>query len=265
MSERLDVSLVSRGLISTRSKAQQMIDLEMVMVDGKIINKSSYIVDESNRIELVGKLNFVGRGGEKLSKALRIFKISVKDRIALDVGASTGGFTDCLLQNGAKHVYAVDVGNGQLDESLKNNDKVTNMENTDIRDLKNEFFILGNPDIVTIDVSFISSLKILPYIKNLIHIPHDIILLIKPQFEGFKTKKGIVNNKKEHMQILEYYTDSISKIGYELISIDHSPILGGEGNIEFIAHLSSYENNEIRITIKDIVEEAYRDLKNNKH
>lgn len=262
MSERLDVELVKRGFTETRNKAKQLILLKYIRVDGKIITKVSFPVDPDNDITVTEQLKYVGRGGEKLEKALSSFGTDVTGKIVLDVGASTGGFTDCLLKNGAAFVYAVDVGSDQLDKSLLLNPKIKNMEKTDIRNVRMTDFDSGIPSLVTMDVSFISSLKILEYIKNLIEYDHDIIVLIKPQFEGARTKKGIVNNKKEHLEILKKYINTAREIGYNIISLEYSPILGGEGNMEFLAYLSSSNNPCGSIDIDYCVDMAYKSLKN---
>ena len=236
---RLDKLLFEKNFAKTRQKAQEYIKAGLVKVNGIIVTKPGVNIAADCVLEVNKPENeYVSRGGYKLEKALSVFDVDVKDKICLDVGASTGGFTECLLRFGAKRVYAVDVGKSQLDISLAQNKNVISMETTDIRSLTK---LPEAVEFATIDVSFISILKVLPSIKTLM--PHgDIIALVKPQFEAGRQnigKNGIVKNPKIHIQVL----DNIIKqaVDYSLYAkdLDISPIKGGEGNTEFLIHFSS--------------------------
>ncbi|EUJ36504.1 hemolysin A [Listeria weihenstephanensis FSL R9-0317] len=209
---------------------------------------------------------YVSRGGLKLEKALQVFDLDVKDKLLLDIGSSTGGFTDCALQNGAKHSYALDVGYNQLAWKLRNDPRVTVMERTNFRYVTPADFTQGLADFATIDVSFISLKLILPVLKTVLVSGGDVMTLIKPQFEAGKEqvgKKGIIRDPKIHLQVIEKITNFALAEGYSVMAVDFSPITGGEGNIEFIAHLkwdNKGENHLSATELSDIVAKAHTKL-----
>ncbi len=238
MSERIDKLLFEQGFAKSRNQAQELIKKGLVFVDGKKIEKSSAKISSLSVIKITGTTQFVGRGGDKLAHALYYFKIKVTDVVALDIGASTGGFTDCLLQNGAKKVYAVDVGTLQLDTTLRENPKVVAMEQTDIRDAT----LSEKVDLVVIDVSFISLSYILPIVGNFLKKDGSIIALIKPQFEvgkGNTNDKGIVTDEKLREKVLTDITHLSKKLGFTVHEIIPSPITGSTGNVEYLIYLSA--------------------------
>ncbi len=269
--QRLDLLLVERGLIETREKAKRAIMAGIVYSNEMRLDKAGEKVNEDIQISIKGNtLRYVSRGGLKLEKALKDFKISMTDKVLIDIGASTGGFTDCALQNGAKMSYALDVGYNQLAWKLRQDERVVVMERTNFRyvtpdDLKSEI-----PNIATIDVSFISLRLILPVLKKLLAAGSDVIALIKPQFEAGKDqvgKKGIVREVKTHEAVIMKIRDFALAEGYDVHHISFSPITGGEGNIEFLIHLRWEEGNEGEgkdkslIEISHLVKEAHTILK----
>ncbi|SDQ51712.1 TlyA family RNA methyltransferase [Virgibacillus salinus] len=270
--KRLDIMLVDRKLIETREKAKRVIMAGLVFSEQHRLEKPGMKVDEDIPITVKGKMfPYVGRGGLKLEKALNYFAISLDNRIMVDVGSSTGGFTDCALQNGARLCYAIDVGYNQLDWKLRNDDRVVVMEKTNFRYVTPEMISYGSPDFATIDVSFISLSIILPILSQLLRNDSDIVALIKPQFEAGRDqvgKKGIVRDKSVHLSVLRKITDFAEKEGYHLISLTYSPITGGEGNIEFLAHWGWKSEKEgfrpSDIELETIVDDAHQDLTVNK-
>lgn len=236
--KQLDQLLVDKGLFPTRQKAQFSIRSGNVFVNNSVVDKPSKLISPDSEIKIKEKLPYVSRGGLKLSAAIKEFGISVKDKIALDIGSSTGGFTDCLLQNGAAKVYAVDVGYGQLDLKLRNDSRVVLMEKTNARYLKPSQFPVP-PDIITIDVSFISLDKILPVVSGLLSHDSEVIALIKPQFEaGPKfAKKGVVKDPAVHDQVIEKIKEIAQKNNLQPKSVIPSPALGPKGNKEFLLYL----------------------------
>lgn len=258
MKRRLDEEIVRRGLLESRTLAKSFILEGKVLVNGVVKSKPSDTVTESDLIEIVSKKEFVSRGGYKLDFAIKSFGLDVSQLIALDIGASTGGFTDCLLKHGVKKVYAVDVGKGLLDINLRNDPRVVVIEGFNARYLsRNE--IKEEVDVVTIDVSFISVIKILNAVKELLKDDGDIVSLIKPQFEGSPKflRKGVVKQKEFHKEILINVLEEIRKMDLQVINATYSPIRGGKGNIEFFFHIKKhgvFVNNEI---IDKIVEEAW--------
>lgn len=238
--KRLDVFLQSNGYAESREKAKQLILNECVFVNNKNVNKPSALIPCESEIIIKNKLNnYVSRGANKLEKALNFFKIDADGSVAIDIGASTGGFTDCLLQHGAKKVYAIDVGHDQLHESLKRNKKVINIENTNFRYINTKIFTESN-DIIVVDVSFISLNLILPKIIEISEYNTDIIVLIKPQFEAGKSnigKNGLVKDRKIHLSVLKNFNDCCHINNLYIKNITYSPIKGGNGNIEYLAHL----------------------------
>ncbi|SHE52954.1 23S rRNA (cytidine1920-2'-O)/16S rRNA (cytidine1409-2'-O)-methyltransferase [Caldanaerobius fijiensis DSM 17918] len=260
---RLDVLLVSRGYYESREKAQANIKSGNVYVDGIVCNKPGTKVDSNVNITIKGDIiPYVSRGGLKLERALKVFNISVEGKVAMDIGASTGGFTDCLLQNGAAKVYAIDAGYAQLDRKLRNDKRVVCMEKTNARYLK-RCDIPDPIDIVTIDVSFISVKKIIPVVSEFIT-DGDIISLVKPQFEAgqqYVGKKGVVKDPRVHEAVLKSVIDEALKNCMTLLNLTYSPIRGPEGNIEFFIHLKKGNANiNIDKKITDVVKEAHRNL-----
>ncbi|MBP5166403.1 MAG: TlyA family RNA methyltransferase [Oscillospiraceae bacterium] len=238
--ERLDVLVVERGLCASRERAKAEIMSGNVFVNGIRADKPGMTYAQDAPIELRGAaIGFVSRGGLKLEKALREFGVSPKGRICVDCGASTGGFTDCLLKGGAEKVYAVDVGYGQLAWSLRNDPRVVNMERTNIRYIKPED-IPDKISLAVIDVSFISLSLVLPPVKALLEKGGEIICLIKPQFEAGKDKvgkKGVVRRPEVHTEVLDRFLDSADKLGLAVRGLTWSPVRGPEGNIEYLGHL----------------------------
>ncbi len=233
--ERLDIAIHLRGLSNSRAKAQGMIMAGEVLVNGVVVDKPGMRVTPADEITIKNKPAFVSRGGEKLAGALRDFNFDVNDRICADVGASTGGFTDCLLQNGAKRVYAIDVGYGVLDYSLRADDRVIVMERTNARYLE----ALDEPvSLVVVDASFISLKILLPAIQKWLTPHADIITLIKPQFEAGKAdigKGGVVRSGSIHARVLHEVIDFAQQSGLQVGGLTVSPIKGPAGNIEFLA------------------------------
>lgn len=241
LSIRLDAALVKRGMTKSRTLASVLIKEGKIEVNGLPVTKPSFKISPFDTIELVGELpKYVSRGGLKLEYALQNFNIDVKNRICLDVGASTGGFTDCLLNYGARLVYAVDVGKLQLSDQLKNDERVISFEQLDIR--KASEMITEKVSFICVDVSFISLTQIIPYLGRFYDIPDDldVVLLVKPQFEvgqNFLGKKGIVKDEKAIFNAIKKITDFAVENGYTVMNQAPSPIKGGDGNREFLIHL----------------------------
>ena len=259
MKERLDVLLVKKGLASSREKAKAIIMSGIVFVDGQREDKAGSTFDEKQEIIVKGKtLKYVSRGGLKLEKAMKNFDIVLKDKVCMDVGASTGGFTDCMLQNGAVKVYSVDVGHGQLDWKLRNDERVVCMERTNMRYMT-EDDIDEKASFVSIDVSFISLTKILPAVYRILNTGGEVVALIKPQFEAGREKvgkKGVVRDPKVHEEVIEKICDFASTNGFELLHLDYSPIKGPEGNIEYLLHMRKTETMENGHTMTDQIKEV---------
>ena len=244
MKERLDVLLVRRNLAASREKAKAIIMSGNVFVDGQREDKAGTTFPEEVQIEVRGHtLPYVSRGGLKLEKALKHFDVSVEGKVCTDVGSSTGGFTDCMLQNGARKVYAIDVGRGQLDWKLRQDPRVVCMEKTNIRYVTPED--LGEPvEFSSIDVSFISLTKVLQPIRNYLSDDGEIVALIKPQFEAGREKvgkKGVVREKSTHLEVIAKVIDYAVSIGFFVQELEFSPIKGPEGNIEYLVHLKKTE------------------------
>lgn len=240
MKQRLDVLLVSRNLVESREKAKAIIMSGSVFVEGQREDKAGSAFPEDVIIEIKGeKPKYVSRGGLKLEKAIEVFSIRLENKICMDVGSSTGGFTDCMLQNGAPKVYAVDVGTNQLVWSLRQDARVISMEKTNIRYLTRDQ-IFDDISFVSIDVSFISLTKVLLPIKELMATEGEMVCLIKPQFEAGRDKvgkKGVVRDKSVHMDVIEMVSSYANEIGYDCLGLDYSPIKGPEGNIEYLLYL----------------------------
>lgn len=265
MKERLDVLLVSRGLAPSREKAKTVIMAGDVFVNGQREDKAGTMFDTDVPIEVKGPaLKYVSRGGLKLEKAMENFDVDPADKICMDIGSSTGGFTDCMLQNGAVKVYAVDVGHGQLAWKLRNDPRVVVMEKTNIRYVTPED-IDDTIDFFSVDVSFISLSKVLLPVKNLLTPKGEGVCLIKPQFEAGREKvgkKGVVRDPEVHKEVIETVIDYVTSIGYSVKDLDYSPVKGPEGNIEYLIHIASDDAGEVTDTI-DVgrtVEAAHKEL-----
>ena len=273
MKERLDVLLVRRGLAESREKAKAVIMAGCVYVNDQKEDKAGAMFDETkiSNLEVRGNtLPYVSRGGLKLEKAMKNFGVTLNDKVCMDVGASTGGFTDCMLQNGAVKVYSIDVGYGQLDWRLRNDPRVVCMEKTNIRYVVPED-LEGPAAFSSIDVSFISLTKVLLPVRNLLTEDGEIVCLIKPQFEAGREKvgkKGVVRDPKVHEEVIEKICDFASTNGFELLHLDYSPIKGPEGNIEYLLHMRKTETMENGHTmtdqIKEVVDASHADLAKNK-
>lgn len=240
MKERLDVLLVQQGLAASREKAKAIIMAGSVLVNGQREDKAGTMIDTKAEIVVKGsQLKYVSRGGLKLEKAMSHFDITPNGKVCMDVGASTGGFTDCMLQNGAKKVYSVDVGHGQLDWKLRNDARVVCMEKTNIRYVTMED-IQEPAAFVSIDVSFISLTKVLLPVRGLMTEDGEVVCLIKPQFEAGREKvgkKGVVRDPKVHEEVIHKVINYAGEIGFKSMDLEFSPIKGPEGNIEYLLHL----------------------------
>ena len=262
--ERLDALLTNRGLFESRAKAQAAVMAGQILVNDQKIDKPGTQVAEDAVIRILGdKLRYVSRGGLKLEKALKIFPISVEGKIVADVGASTGGFTDCALQNGAAKVYAIDVGYGQLAWKLRNDERVVNMERTNVRYLEKEH-LDEMVDAVTIDVAFISLDKILPAVHKILKPEGFVIALIKPQFEAGKEnvgKKGVVRDPKVHESVINNVIDFAKNEGFGVAGLEFSPIKGPEGNIEYLLYLTLGDDNAVNAEyVNELVKQSHGDL-----
>ncbi|MFT4415644.1 TlyA family RNA methyltransferase [Fredinandcohnia humi] len=271
--ERLDVLLVERGLIETREKAKRSIMAGLVYSNEQRLDKPGEKVDKDIPLTVKGNaIPYVSRGGLKLEKALNEFDLQIVDKIMIDVGSSTGGFTDCALQNGVKLSYALDVGYNQLAWKLRQDERVVVMERTNFRYVTPADLQHGLPEFATIDVSFISLRLILPVLKTLLVPNSDVVALVKPQFEAGKDqvgKKGIVREPKIHESVLTQIIQFSLLEGYDCINLSYSPITGGEGNIEFLLHLrwnglTEKGENHLNFTEKEIVDRAHLALKEDK-
>lgn len=265
MKERLDVLLVQKGLAPSREKAKTMIMEGNVFVDHQREDKAGTFFDPSVNIEIHGNtLRYVSRGGLKLEKAMAQFGIALDDKVCMDIGASTGGFTDCMLQNGASKVYAVDVGYGQFAWKLRQDPRVVCMEKTNIRYVTPED-IADALDFASVDVSFISLTKVLGPAKELLKDGAEMVCLIKPQFEAGKEKvgkKGVVRDPAVHIEVIERVILFAQSIGFGVLHLDYSPIKGPEGNIEYLVHLkkNAQTENEEPIDVQAVVAAAHGDL-----
>ena len=267
MKERLDVLLVNRNLAESREKAKAIIMSGIVYVDGQKEDKAGTMFEDTVSVEVRGHtLAYVSRGGLKLEKAMTHFGVTLNGKICMDVGASTGGFTDCMLQNGAVKVYSVDVGHGQLAWKLRNDERVVCMEKTNIRYVTPED-IPDRIQFASIDVSFISLTKVLGPVKELLTEDGQIVCLIKPQFEagrGKAGKKGVVREKSTHLEVIESVIAFAKSIGFGILNLEFSPIKGPEGNIEYLLYLQNHpelaDEKGVEIDPKTIVEEAHNTL-----
>ena len=245
MKQRLDVALVERGLILSREKAKVVIMEGLVYVNGQKSDKAGAQVKDDDTIEIRGEtLRYVSRGGKKLEKAMQVFPISLEGCTCIDIGASTGGFTDCMLQNGAKKVYSVDVGYGQLAWSLRTDERVVNLERTNIRYVTEEQ--IPDPiDFISVDVSFISLTLVLPVAWKLLKDQACMVCLVKPQFEAGKDKvgkKGVVREPQIHKEVIRKVADCAVGLGFAVKGLDYSPIKGPEGNIAYLLFLQKTDS-----------------------
>ena len=265
MKERLDILVVERRLADSREKAKAIIMAGNVFVNGQREDKAGSMFDITSQIEVRGvTMKYVSRGGLKLEKAMTHFDISLEGNVCMDVGASTGGFTDCMLQNGAVKVYSVDVGHGQLDWRLRQDERVVVMEKTNSKFVTPED-IDDVIDFASIDVSFISLTKVLLPVRNLLKDDGEIAALIKPQFEAGREKvgkKGVVRDKSVHIEVIENVTGFARNNGFIPLNLEFSPIKGPEGNIEYLLHLrkSDEMTDELSFNIREIVEKAHEML-----
>lgn len=270
MKERLDVLLVNRGLATSREKAKAVIMAGIVYVNGQKEDKAGSTFDpEKSQIEVRGNtLRYVSRGGLKLEKAVDVFKLDLTDKVCMDIGASTGGFTDCMLQNGASRVFSVDVGHGQLDWKLRNDKRVVCMEKTNFRYLTRGD-IDGEIEFASCDVSFISLTKILLPARDILNDGATMVCLIKPQFEAGKDKvgkKGVVRDPKVHIEVVRRICNFALLCGFEILALDHSPIKGPEGNIEYLLYLrkDALSNDAVMGLTERDAEDKLNDIITNK-
>lgn len=260
--KRADVLLFEKGLVSSREKGKRLIMSGSVYIGNRRIDKPGDSVDEEEEIYIKNNpLKYVSRGGLKLEKAIKEFDLDLKNKVCMDIGASTGGFTDCMLQSGASKVYSVDVGYGQLDWKIRSNKKVIVMDRTNIRNVS--FDDIGEYlDFISIDVSFISLSLVLPVAKSLLKKNGEIVCLIKPQFEAGREKvgkNGIVRDKNTHYEVIEKVLSISNELDLKVISLTYSPITGAKGNIEYLLALSNgaVESKFVETLIYDVIDEAY--------
>ncbi len=266
MKTRLDLRLVQLGLVTGRDKAKAVIMAGTVYVNGQKADKAGFEVSEEDKIELRGEtLRYVSRGGLKLEKAMESFPITIDGTVCMDIGASTGGFTDCMLQNGAKKVYAIDVGYGQLAWKLRTDDRVVNLERTNFRHVTNEQ-VPDPVDFASVDVSFISLTLILPPALSLLAEGGQMVCLIKPQFEagkGLVGKKGVVKDPQIHKDVIVKVVDFAHQNGFSVLGLTYSPVKGPEGNIEYLVHLQKSGEpvcNVDREMIDSVVDGSHQQL-----
>lgn len=258
--QRLDVYLFENNLASSRSAAQALIMAGDVYIDNQKAMKAGEMVKGTENIELRGAgPKYVSRGGLKLEKAMQVFPIELKDKVCVDIGASTGGFTDCMLQNGASKIFAVDVGYGQLAWKLRQDERVVNLERTNIRYVtENE--ITDTPDFFSVDVSFISLKIVLPVIYGLLKESGSGVCLIKPQFEAGREKvgkKGVVRDKDVHIEVIENVLEFTREIGFKVCGLDFSPVRGPEGNIEYLMYVKKCGEETTDFDIPLLVEKSH--------
>ena len=258
---RLDVLLFERGLAESRERAKAIIMSGSVFIAGSRAEKPGMQVDADAQIEVRGAQDYVSRGGQKLEKALKHFSVSPEGKVCIDCGASTGGFTDCLLKNGAILVYAVDVGYGQLAWSVRSDSRVVTMERTNIRHVTADMFEI-KPELAVIDVSFISLALVLPVVRELLQDYGEVVCLIKPQFEagrGQVGKKGVVRDPETHRSVLDAFLSNALRAGFVPRGLTHSPVKGPEGNIEYLGWLS-LAGEQADIDVGSVVAESHKML-----
>lgn len=262
---RLDVALFEKGICESREKAKALIMAGQVYVNGQKILKGGTVIKENDELEVRGKpMPFVSRGGLKLQKAVDVFGVSLDKCVCMDIGASTGGFTDCMLQHGATKVYAIDVGYGQLAWKLRTDERVINLERTNFRYVTKET-IPDEIDFASVDVSFISLKLILPVMRELLRENGEAVCLIKPQFEAGKEKvgkKGVVRDINVHIEVVEGIYKYVLENGFDVLNLDFSPVKGPEGNIEYLIHLRKSDDAKsmLESTPYDIVTSSHNVL-----
>ncbi|MEG0288296.1 MAG: TlyA family RNA methyltransferase [Carnobacterium sp.] len=268
--ERVDVLLVEQGLFDSVEKAKRAIMAGIILTDkDERIDTAGEKIPVTTQLKRKGEqLRYVSRGGFKLEKAMEVFNVRIQDKIMLDIGSSTGGFTDAALQHGAKLSYALDVGTNQLSWKLRQDPRVIVMEQTNFRNSKLTDFVYGQPNLVSIDVSFISLRVILPVLKDIIALKGDVLALIKPQFEANRTdvgEKGIVRDPEIHRQVLTKMVQFALDLGYDVQAVDFSPITGGHGNIEFLAHFvwtdKKHGTMASSVNLEQVLIDAYKAFK----
>ena len=268
MQKRLDVYLSENNTVKSRSLAASLIKQGSVEVNGRICTKASFAVDDNDNIRIIGEMpKYVGRGGLKLEKAMTHFDIELNDKVCMDIGASTGGFTDCMLQNGAKKVYSVDVGYGQFAWKLRQDPRVVCMEKTNIRYVTPQD-IDDVLDFASVDVSFISLTKVLGPARELLADGGEMVCLIKPQFEAGREKvgkKGVVRDKSVHEEVIDKVVSFALSIGFSVLHLEYSPIKGPEGNIEYLVHLkkeaeAEQAGVEESVDVQKVVDAAHGEL-----
>lgn len=260
--KRLDAAITELGLCESREKAKAAIMAGDVYVNGVKALKAGDNVKDTDKIEVRGGMEFVSRGGYKLKKAMAAFPITLAGKICMDIGASTGGFTDCMLQNGAVKVYCIDVGYGQLAWKLRSDERVVNLERTNIRYVTGEQ-IPDRPGFASVDVSFISLKLVLPKVYELLDDDGECVCLIKPQFEAGREKvgkKGVVREKSTHVEVVEAITAFAKETGFTVRGLDFSPIKGPEGNIEYLLYISKAAGEEAAVSAFDTVEASHAEL-----
>lgn len=265
MKKRLDILVHEKGFVESREKAKAIIMAGQVYVDNQKADKCGTSYEETVNIEVRGNvLKYVSRGGLKLEKAIQNFDFDLNDKITMDIGASTGGFTDCMLQNGAKKVYSIDVGYGQLAWKLRTDERVVNLERTNMRKVTREQ-VPDEIDFFSVDVSFISLKLILPVARELMAENAQAVCLIKPQFEAGREKvgkKGVVRDPAVHIEVVQNIIDFCLQNGFDVLNLDFSPIKGPEGNIEYLIHLKKSEEGKLLtdITAEKLVENSHSKL-----
>lgn len=265
MKKRLDVLLLERGFFESREKAKAVIMSGCVYVNNQKADKAGSTYDENAAVEVRDHhMPYVSRGGFKLEKAMQVFPITLSDKVTMDIGASTGGFTDCMLQNGASKVYAVDVGYGQLAWKLRNDPRVVNLERTNMRYVTHEQ-VSESIDFFSVDVAFISLKLILPAARGVCAQNAEGVCLIKPQFEAGREhvgKNGVVRDRKVHVAVVEEIVSFCLENGFSVLGLDYSPIKGPQGNIEYLLHIRYSDEPENRLTIPaaEVVEASHREL-----
>ena len=257
--QRLDQYLVDQGLVPSRSMAQSVIMAGEVFVNGQKASKAGESITGEEQIELRSKtLQYVSRGGLKLEKAMQVFPVQLQDKVCMDIGASTGGFTDCMLQNGASKVYAIDVGYGQLAWKLRQDERVINLERTNVRYVTEEQ-VTDKVDFFSVDVSFISLKLVLPVAYSLLQESGQGVCLIKPQFEAGRDKvgkKGVVRDPEVHKEVIERVISFTKEIGFSVLGLDYSPVKGPEGNIEYLMYVGK-TGTSVEVDVSELVKESH--------
>ncbi|MCR5833858.1 MAG: TlyA family RNA methyltransferase [Selenomonadaceae bacterium] len=263
MKQRLDIFLTDKNYFDSRAKAKAMIMAGKILVNGQKVDKAGTLIAEDAQIRILGEeMPFVSRGGLKLQKAVEVFGLDLNGKIAADIGASTGGFTDCMLQHGAMKVYAIDVGYGQLAWKLRQDNRVVNMERTNVRNVTAENFP-DAPNFISVDVAFISLDKVLPVVYDILTDDGEAVALIKPQFEAgreYVGKKGVVRDKKIHAAVIEKVLSFATETGFKILGLDFSPVKGPEGNIEYLAYFGKNGTENFTADIDSTVEAAHAAL-----